>query len=86
MLIEVRSGFDVTREMTLTLPGIIVGILAVIGGVVTAIAAYFWIHGDTSMTVAEKWEHIWALLFFFFLGNWFWGLLAVIFFRMMGWL
>jgi hypothetical protein len=47
---------------------LLVVVAGVVGGVVTAIANYFWIHSDTNMTREQMWAHIWGIFAFFVMG------------------
>lgn len=58
------------------LANLAVGIIAVVGGVIMAVANYFWLHSDTQLTTKQMWEHITGLVFFFLLGNIVFGLAA----------
>lgn len=68
--------FAAQHEVVFHLPNLIVGLVAVLGGVVMAIANYFWLHADTEMTRKQMWEHIWGLLCFYIVGMLIFGLLA----------
>lgn len=66
------------------LPHLVIAVFALMSGVCTAIAAYFWLHNDTNLTRTQMWEHIWGLLTFFVGGFLTGGLLATIFLLLLG--
>lgn len=75
---------DTSTQIVFHLANLAVGIIAVIGGVATAIANYFWLHSDTHLTTKQMWEHIAGLLFFFFFGMLLFGLVAWCVMRLLG--